>query len=72
MNQKEYELVGGVIYARRENARNLDKLGWGEQKIATAISVIDDLANFMAYELEKNYTNFDRVKFDKICTEGKA
>lgn len=63
MNKKEYDLIAGVIRDRRANTWQLDELGWSGDNITACVSVIDNLAEFMAAELSKTYKNFDSEKF---------
>jgi hypothetical protein len=68
MNQKEYELIAGVIKQRIFNTKRLSKLGWTEKELNAGLAVLEDLTIFLAYELGRKYPKtFDREKFMKAC-----
>lgn len=68
MNQKEYEVVAGVIKGRIDNAKHLNKIGWSDDDIATAIEILEDLISFMVNEFDHTYPKtFDSIKFLRAC-----
>lgn len=67
MTKKDYELIAGAIKGRLNNTKNLDKLGWSEANILTGVSVLEDAAMFLAYDLARANDKFNRSKFLQAC-----
>lgn len=63
MVRRDYQLLTDVLKDRRENAWNLDKLGWTGNEITVAISTLDDLTDFLADALAQDNRAFDKDKF---------
>ena len=68
MNQKEYNLIADVIRGRKENAAQSYNFGYSLADIERALNIIGDLQDFMSYELEREYSNFDPKKFKEACS----
>lgn len=67
MNQKEYNLIADVIRGRKENAAQSYHFGYSQNDIEHALATISDLEDFMAYELKREYSNFNEQMFRKAC-----
>ena len=67
MNQKEYEIIAGVIRGRKQNALDSLHFGYTQEQVDGWLLTIADLQDMMAYELSQEYSTFDRDKFLKAC-----
>lgn len=65
MTRRDYKLLTEVLRDRRLNAKHLDKLGWTDNEVRTAIDVIDDIAYHLSSNLWQDNKAFNTELFIK-------
>lgn len=63
MTRKDYQLLTDVLKDRRQNSVLWYKLHGTEHEREVVVGAIDDLTDFLAYELAQDNKAFDKDKF---------
>lgn len=68
MTKKDYELIAGAIAGRVKNINSLYVIGqWDKTDAELGRAVLEDLAEFLAYDLGKANDRFDYGRFITAC-----
>lgn len=69
MTKANYDLIAGVIKSRVENTTALNNFfpDWTQRDVEIGLTILEELASYLAVELEENDPKFDRNKFLQAC-----